>query len=368
MATVTLDTISKGYGRKHVLQDFSLEIRDGECFTLLGPSGCGKSVVLRMLAGFENPDDGAISIGSRQVSGRGVRSIPPEERSIGVVFQEYAVWPHMTVFENVAYPLKMQKCLQSELERRTRSILDLVGMAALETRLPSQLSGGQQQRVALARALVSKPLVMLLDEPISNLDANLREEMRFEIRELQKETGVTILYVTHDQEVALAIADRIGVMDDRGTLRQVGTPREIYDDPVDSFVFRFMGIANFLPAVRTGRGVCLEGCDPPLESRLCDGFDTASENGPVMAGFRPFEVDMRRSGSGIQALVKRVALLGAMVDYRLEVGGSEIRIQQDTALALRSGGIYQEGDHCCLVFEKLRWFDRETVESERDRQ
>ena len=364
MATVKLENISKGYGRKHVLQDFTLEIRDGECFTLLGPSGCGKTVVLRMVAGFEHPDDGAIFIGERQMSGRGVYNIPPEERSIGVVFQEYAVWPHMTVFENVAYPLKMQKCQINELEQRTRNILEMVGLGPLESRLPSQLSGGQQQRVALARALVSKPSVMLLDEPISNLDANLREEMRFEIKELQKETGVTILYVTHDQEVALAIADRIGIMDNEGRLRQVGTPHEIYDEPVDSFVFRFMGITNFLPATQRDGAVRLDGSELPLEDRLCEGFNLVDKRGPVMAGFRPFEVDMQRSSRGIQAQVKRVALLGAMIDYRLELGGHEIRIQQDTALALRSGGIYREGDYCSLVFDKLRWFERKTVELE----
>ena len=364
MATVTLENIFKGYGRKHVLQDFSLEIRDGECFTLLGPSGCGKTVVLRMVAGFENPDDGDIFIGERRMSGQGTYSIPPEERSIGVVFQEYAVWPHMTVFENVAYPLKMQKLLHTEIEQRTRAVLEMVGLGTLETRLPSQLSGGQQQRVALARALVSKPSVMLLDEPISNLDANLREEMRFEIKELQKETGVTILYVTHDQEVALAIADRIGIMDNSGRLRQVGTPREIYDEPVDSFVFRFMGIANFLPVNLKAGGVFLDGSDTPLESCLCDDFEATAERGPVMAGFRPFEIDMLRSEGGIRGSVRRVALLGAVVDYRLGVGGHEIRIQQDTALALRSGGIFREGDDCRLIFSRLRWFERKTVESE----
>ncbi|MEI6209201.1 MAG: ABC transporter ATP-binding protein [Desulfuromonadales bacterium] len=367
MATVKLEKISKGYGKKHVLQDFTLEIRDGECFTLLGPSGCGKTVVMRMVAGFENPDEGAIFIGERQVSGVGTYSIPPEERSIGVVFQEYAVWPHMSVFENVAYPLKMQKCHKDELEKRTRTVLEMTGLGALDSRMPSQLSGGQQQRVALARALVSRPLVMLLDEPVSNLDANLREEMRFEIKELQKETGVTILYVTHDQDVALAIADRIGIMDNAGNMRQVGTPHEIYDDPVDSFVFRFMGIANFLPATRRDTGVCLDGCEVPLENRLCEGFDAVNEGGPVMAGFRPFEVDMQRRSGGVQAVVKRVALLGAMIDYRLEAGGHEIRIQQDTALALRSGGIYKEGDYCRLDFEKLRWFNRQKVEREGDR-
>jgi len=364
MATVRLENIDKGYGRHHVLRDFSLEMRDGECFTLLGPSGCGKSVVMRLVAGFEHPDEGAVFIGDRQMSGRGVYNIPPEERGIGVVFQEYAVWPHMTVFENVAYPLKMQKRPQDEIVRRTREVLAMIGLGSMEERIPSQLSGGQQQRVALARALVSKPAVMLLDEPISNLDANLREEMRFEIKELQKETGVTILYVTHDQEVALAIADRIGIMDANGKLRQIGTPHEIYDEPVDSFVFRFMGVANFLPASRQDGGICLDGSSVALDAALCEGFDAAGGRGPVMAGFRPFEVELRRSGGGIEALVKRVALLGASIDYRLELGGMEFRVQQDTAQALRDGGIFKEGEQCSLFFRKLRWFERKQVELE----
>jgi iron(III) transport system ATP-binding protein len=364
MASVTLEGGAKRYGKHQVLESFSLTMQDGECFTLLGPSGCGKSVVMRLVAGFEHPDNGAIYIGDHQMSGQGSRSVPPEERAIGVVFQEYAVWPHMTVFENVAYPLKMQRCPQDELERRTREQLAMVGLGELEERIPSQLSGGQQQRVALARAMVAKPTVMLLDEPISNLDANLREEMRFEIKELQQATGVTILYVTHDQEVALAIADRIGVMDTTGRLRQVGTPKEIYDRPTDSFVFRFMGIANFLPVSRQGNAIFLEGSESPLEEHLCTGFDEAALQGELVAGFRPFEVEMHRDAGGIQATVRRVALLGAQIDYRVELGGREIRIQQDTARALATGGIYHEGEACRLVFHALRWFNRSLAESE----
>lgn len=209
MADIRLLNVTKSYGKHRVVEGFTIEIRDGECFTFLGPSGCGKTVVLRMIAGFEQPDEGEIFIGERLVSAPARRHyIPPEERRIGVVFQDYAVWPHKTVLENVIYPLTIQKVAKEEASERALKTIAMVNLGGLEHRMPFQLSGGQQQRVALARALVSRPDVMLLDEPLSNLDANLREEMRFEIKELQKNTGVTILYVTHDQEVALAISDR----------------------------------------------------------------------------------------------------------------------------------------------------------------
>jgi len=205
MADVRLEGVSKSYGTHAVLTGLSLDVRHGECFTLLGPSGCGKTVLLRLIAGFEKPDGGAIRIGDRAVSNAGAGvNVPPNERDLGVVFQDYAVWPHMTVFDNVAYPLKLAQVPAAELRSRTLEAVALVNLGGLEERLPSQLSGGQQQRVALARALVARPSLMLLDEPLCNLDANLREEMRFEIKALQKRLGITILYVTHDQEIALA--------------------------------------------------------------------------------------------------------------------------------------------------------------------
>ncbi len=226
MSDIRFRSVRKTYGAKAVLQDLDLHIRSGECFVLIGPSGCGKTVALRLLAGFETPDAGEISIGDAVVAGPR-HSLPPEERRIGVVFQDYAVWPHMDVAENVRYPLKMRKVEKAEAETRTGAAIEQVNLSGYERRLPSQLSGGQQQRVALARALVAQPEVMLLDEPLTNLDANLREEMRFEIKELQRKTGSTILYVTHDHEVALAIADRIAVMDAGGRIRQIGTPENV---------------------------------------------------------------------------------------------------------------------------------------------
>ncbi|MEG2140595.1 MAG: ABC transporter ATP-binding protein [Bilophila sp.] len=232
MATIALENISKSYGKHAVLQGLSLTVQDGECFTLLGPSGCGKTVLLRLLAGFEVPDAGTVSIGDTVVAdGANGSVIPPNERGLGVVFQDYAVWPHKTVYENIAYPLQLANVEKAELHRRVMEIVHMVGLTDLDQRMPSQLSGGQQQRVALARALVAEPALLLLDEPLCNLDANLREEMRFEIKVLQRTFGITILYVTHDQEVALALSDRVAIMDESGSIRQIGTPEEVFEHP-----------------------------------------------------------------------------------------------------------------------------------------
>ena len=234
MEIIRIEGIAKSYGDHQVHKDLSLSIEKGECFTLLGPSGCGKTVLLRLIAGFETPDAGRISIDNTVVSdpAAGIY-IPPDSRGLGVVFQDYAVWPHMSVFENVAYPLKIAKRPKDEIRNRVMETVEMVGMTGLEKRLPSELSGGQQQRVALARALVANSSLMLLDEPLTNLDANLREEMRFEIKELQRKLNITVLYVTHDQEVALAISDRLAIMDDQGRIRQTGNPWEIFERPAD---------------------------------------------------------------------------------------------------------------------------------------
>ena len=248
MASLRIRGLKKAFGKHLVFDHLDLDIFDGECFVLLGPSGCGKTVLVRQIAGFDTPDAGEIHIGDRLVTSVPQRiSLPAEDRGFSMVFQDYAVWPHMTVGQNVGYPLKIQGTPLSEAAERVALAIKQVGLSGLEGRLPSQLSGGQQQRIAIARALVSGPTVMLLDEPLSNLDANLREAMRFEIKELQRLNGVTVMYVTHYQEIAFAIADRIGMMDAEGRIRQVGTPEEVFDLPIDSFVFDFLGVSNFIP-------------------------------------------------------------------------------------------------------------------------
>jgi len=363
MAKVHLENISKSYGAKQVIRGLNLTIEDGECFTLLGPSGCGKSVILRMIAGFEPVDDGAITLGEEVVSSAAAkRCAPPEQRRIGVMFQDYAVWPHMTVYQNVSYPLKIQKQPKDVLDRRTREAIRQVNLEGYEGRLPSQLSGGQQQRVALARALVSRPVILLLDEPLSNLDANLREEMRFELKELQKRFGLTILYVTHDQEIALAISDRIGVMDETGRIRQVGSPQEIYDQPVDSYVFRFMGVTNIIQATRKNPSLCF-GSTIPVEAALQPQDRTLVMGQAYAAGCRPFEIDLSREKGRYPATVVRSAFLGAQIDYRIAFCGHELRVQKDTAEALRDGGVFQEGEACYLTFNQLRWFDTSEIEA-----
>ncbi|WP_306600804.1 ABC transporter ATP-binding protein [Geothrix sp. 21YS21S-2] len=332
MGRVAIEGVSKAFGPKPVLRDLSLAIEDGECFTLLGPSGCGKTVLMRLVAGFETLDAGTVRIGGRLVSGQGV-NVPPEDRNLGVVFQDYAVWPHLTVRDNTRYPLKFRPA--ADAASRVQAMLDQVGLGALGERYPSQLSGGQQQRVALARALVARPEVMLLDEPLSNLDANLREEMRFEIKDLQRRHGATILYVTHDQEVALALSDRIGILDQDGRLRQVGTPREIYDQPADLEVFRFMGVTSF------------------VDMALVPG----APQGAPLGGFRPMEAELVKEG-GVAGVVRRVALLGAVVDFRVEIGGRECRIQMETS-EIAAAGLPREGDPCSVRFHRLRPFERE---------
>jgi iron(III) transport system ATP-binding protein len=229
-----------GSGEVLAVDDVNLEVKTGELVTILGPSGCGKTTTLRMIAGFEYPTSGSILIGDKDVA-----KIPPNKRGLSMVFQSYALFPHLTIYENVAYGLRVQKLPAREIRERTERALDLMQLTTMAKRYPSQVSGGQQQRIALARAIVIEPSVLLFDEPLSNLDAKLREYMRDELRKLQKRLGITSLYVTHDQSEAMAISDRVVIMKE-GRIRQVGTPREIYAFPQSRFVADFMGKANFL--------------------------------------------------------------------------------------------------------------------------
>ena len=354
MADVRIAGLSKRYAEKSVLDSLSLDIRDGECFTLLGPSGCGKTVLLRLIAGFEAPDAGTVSIGGECVAEASAHLLlPPDRRGLGMVFQDYAVWPHMSVFDNIAYPLKLARIDAAVLRERTLRAVNLVGLGGLEDRLPSQLSGGQQQRVALARALISEPRLLLLDEPLNNLDANLREEMRFEIKALQQKLGITILYVTHDQEIALAIADRIAVMDEHGHLRQIGTPEEVYDHPVDDFVFRFLGIANFLPVRRQGETLFLGDSATPWHGPLPD-----QSGNTLTAAFRPSDVSLVRPDSGgLPGIVRRASYLGAQIDYLIEIAGTLIRAALPSHQALVAGLNFAEGDACAVTLAGVHWFD-----------
>lgn len=357
MEIIRVEGVAKSYGRHQVHKDLTLSIERGECFTLLGPSGCGKTVLLRLIAGFETPDAGRVSIDNTVVTdpARGI-NITPDRRGLGVVFQDYAVWPHMTVFDNVGYPLKIAKRPKNELTDRVMEAIEMVGMSGLERRLPSELSGGQQQRVALARALVANPSVMLLDEPLTNLDANLREEMRFEIKELQRKLNITVLYVTHDQEIALAISDRLAIMDEAGRIRQTGNPWEIFERPADSFVFSFMGIANFVPVRRAGEAYLVGNGEQiiPWEPPQGDAAEW-------VAGFRPSDVQIARQGAGLNGTVKRANFLGAMMDYLIEVDGAQLRTSLETHEAISKGLMFKEGETCVVSFRDLLWFNAETL-------
>ncbi|MBK8739458.1 MAG: ABC transporter ATP-binding protein [Betaproteobacteria bacterium] len=237
---ITVQDLTKRFGKNEVVSRISFAIQEGELFTLLGPSGCGKTTLLRLIAGFYAPDEGEVRFDDRRVN-----DVPPHERGIGMVFQNYALWPHMTVFDNIAYGLKLQKIASATIAERVGSVLEKVKLGSLGDRYPGQLSGGQQQRVALARALVLNPKILLLDEPLSNLDAKIRISVRAEIRKLQKELGITTVYVTHDQEEALTLSDRIAVFN-QGRVLQIGPPRELYERPQSRFVADFIGINNLI--------------------------------------------------------------------------------------------------------------------------
>ena len=357
MDIIRVEGIAKSYGNHQVHKDLTLAVKKGECFTLLGPSGCGKTVLLRLIAGFENPEAGRITIDGTVVTdpAAGIH-IPPDRRGLGVVFQDYAVWPHMTVFDNIGYPLKIAGRPSKELKERVMEAIEMIGMSGLERRLPSELSGGQQQRVALARALVANPSLMLLDEPLSNLDANLREEMRFEIKELQRKLNATVLYVTHDQEIALAISDRLAIMDASGRIRQVGNPWEIFERPADPFVFSFMGIANFVPVRRTGDAYVVGDGVQPIPWEAPQGAA-----GQWVAGFRPSDVEIAPQGAGLRGTVKRASYLGAMMDYLIDVDGAQLRTSIEIHETMANGLVFAEGDTCVIRFRDLLWFDADRL-------
>ncbi len=301
MPTVELQNVSKEFRSVLAVSAISLAVKDGEFLALLGPSGCGKTTTLRMVAGFEVPSTGEIRIRGRTVSGPR-EFVPPESRNVGMVFQSHAVWPHMTVEGNVGYPLKLRGLPAAERRERTRRVLELVQLSDLEARFPHQLSGGQQQRVALARALNMEPAVLLLDEPLSNLDAQLRKEMRLEIKALQRRLGITILYVTHDQEEALTMADRVAVMG-HGVIHQTGCPEEVFEQPADRFVAEFMGCTTFLPCEVAGSNrvrLLLGESTPCVPCRLGEGAA-----GRGVLGIRAEDVQL--ASDAAEALVGQVA-------------------------------------------------------------
>ena len=313
MAQVELKALHKRYGDVHVVRGLSLSIEQGEVLCLLGPSGCGKTTTLRMVAGLEVPTDGEVFVGGQQVSGPGV-FVPPEKRRLGMVFQSYAVWPHRNVLDNVAYPLVLEG--RADANDKARAALAQVQLGGLEERYPHQLSGGQQQRVALARALVAEPQVLLLDEPLSNLDAKLREELRDEIRALVKRIGVTVIVVTHDQEEALSLSDRVAVMN-QGVIAQVASPETLYHRPDSRFVAEFVGKLHALPAQVLSPGRVKVG-EVELEAHATTDAPTS---GAAKLGVRPEGIAF--ASEGLRGVISAQSFLGSHVRYRVQGQGWE---------------------------------------------
>ena len=328
MHDIRVAGLVKTFGRVVAVDQLTFAAKAGEFLTLLGPSGCGKTTTLRLIAGLERPDAGEIHVGSRMLSSSedGV-FVPPEQRGMGMVFQSYAIWPHMTVFENVAFPLRELRVPRREIRDRVAVILDTVGLGALHDRPAPMLSGGQQQRVALARALVSNPEVLLLDEPLSNLDARLREEMRFELRDMQARLGITSIFVTHDQAEAMTLSDRIVVMS-AGRIEQEGRPEDVYQRPRTRFVMDFLGRANHLPArmVRGDEGwvatVNGNGFGVPID----DPVDW-TEGQEVVLAFRPEAAEARAAAAdgAWVGVVRSSVYIGGHVEYLVDLGGLAVR-------------------------------------------
>ena len=348
MSEVRIEHVFKRFGDVTAVSDFDLTVKDGEFVSLLGPSGCGKTTSLRMIAGFERATEGEIYIGDHCVSSHIKNTfVPPEKRDIGMVFQSYAVWPHMTVTENVAYPLKIQKVPKEERAARVAEMLKLVHLDEYGSRYPHQLSGGQQQRVALARALVMRPGLLLLDEPLSNLDAKLRESMRFEISSIQKELGITVIYVTHDQSEAMTMSDRVVVMS-RGVIQQIGTPYEIYRNPANKMVADFIGLVNFVEGEVQGDRVYISGTGVSFPN-------TSGITGSATIAVRPENITMSRTSGAIEGTLVHRFYLGDAVDYRVQCKHHVIRVIVKGA-ELKE---FTDGEKVYLDFDKIMVFDRD---------
>ncbi len=360
MAFIEIQNLFKRFKNVVAVNHIQLDVNEGEILTLLGPSGCGKTTTLRCVAGLEKPEEGDIVIDGKPMLSDGF--VPPSKRGIGMVFQNYAVWPHMRVFGNIVYGMKLQGIPRQSIRERAQQVLELVGLSGLEERYPSQLSGGQQQRVALARALVRNPKVLLLDEPLSNLDAKLREKMRFEIKSLVRRMGITSVYVTHDQAEAMVISDRIAVMDS-GNVVQIGTAQEIYEKPANRFVADFIGTMNFM----SGEVVqVLKDTDAVYvrtefsEKMLCKtpGITATTPGKKVYASIRPEDVEVfteppQARENLFKGSIVHKAYLGNFLYFFVDVGGTMIRVQVPYHLPQEEGQelyLFLNPQKCTILF------------------
>ena len=358
LSHVTKTFTTKTLGTVTAVNDFNLTIKEGECFSFLGPSGCGKTTTLRMIAGFEDLSQGEIHLCGKPVSIKSKNLyVPPEDRGLGMVFQSFAVWPHMNIFENVAFPLRVRKVPKAEMAERVKMALKHTSLDGMEKVYPGNLSGGQQQRIALARAIVTNPKVMLLDEPLSNLDPKLRETMRFEIKELQKKFNFTIIFVTHDQSEAMALSDRMMVMD-MGNIVQIGTPTELYNRPVNRFVHKFLGQSTFTDVIlQDGKAYARGDMEQPLPVALPEN----GEREMVMAT-RPNQIDMNRT-EGYKTKVEKRIFLTNHTEYLVRVGDQLLQVQTPHRNA------FAQGEACYLKFPGIMWYGKEdeAAEAERNR-
>ncbi len=351
-----VEGLRKVFGAEVAVDGISFGVEKGKILTLLGPSGCGKTTTLRCIAGLEYPDSGTIGIeGEPMTSVAAGIIVPPERRNVGMVFQSYAVWPHMTVFQNVAYPLEVRKSPRRKIAERVEQVLAMVGLSRFRDQYATKLSGGQQQRVAVARALIFNPQLLLFDEPLSNLDAKLREQLRIEIVRLQREVGITSVYVTHDQAEAMVISDQIIVMK-RGRIEQQGDARTIYTRPANRFVAEFIGLANLLPGVVVAPAgadalfrveVSLAG-GPRAALQACMPGGGAPPGVRVLISIRPEDVEVgpagvTRGGNRLEGTVVSAVYMGNCVDYQVDVGGTRIRVQA------KPSALYREGDRVALA-------------------
>ncbi len=363
MDQVVLRGVTKRFATKTLgdivaVDNFNLSVHEGECFSFLGPSGCGKSTTLRMIAGFEDLSEGEIELCGRPVSVKSKNLyVPPEERGLGMVFQAFAVWPHMNVFENVAFPLRIKKMNKSDVNRKVADALKHTSLTGLENVYPSDLSGGQQQRIALARAIVTQPKVMLLDEPLSNLDPKLRESMRFEIKELQNKFGFTIIFVTHDQSEAMAISDRMMVCD-MGRIMQIDTPENLYNKPVNRFVHSFLGESTFLNVqVKDGKVFADGDAEQPL------GLEIPPDAAPRMVvATRPNSIELTGGGDGYKTHVEKRIFLTDRTEYLVPVGGQTLKVQTPHRIS------FSEGESCRVKLVAPMWYPAEDEAAEKERQ
>lgn len=357
MASVRFENVSISYGAKQVVKDFSLSVNDGEIMGIIGPSGCGKTTLIRALCGLIKPEKGNIYINDQLVFSDEKRiNVAPERRGIGVVFQDYAVWPHLSVWDNVCYPMKKHKVPKEEIAKRAAYALEQVRMTGYEKHMPAQLSGCQQQRVAIARSLVSSDELIVLDEPITNLDAKLREEMILEIQMIQQNIGTTIIYITHDQEAALQLCDRIAIMQPDGQICQIGSDEEIIRRPANRFVYSFIGVSNFLPVTEKGGKVCLAlGGEPVLFDTPPQGYVSGKKN---VMGVRPMDI-VFDAESPIRATIRRDTFLGNQYDYQVELMGRELRVERNALDVLADPTRYEAGQEVGLKFLNVKFYEEE---------